>query len=178
MGASVPHLPDAQRRRSLRQKSQAPAARVFLGTNQDPAVYNRAALDRRHLLARLCPRRPPMEIRCIHLSCLSRHDDGPPRQGLLPRTHLPHPLRCRRRRTRPIHSSRSHTHRHRRPNIFWPNSSSPPNHPVRPAPKTYLAYTAPFAPTSSRSEKYTSPLPQILSDRSAGQIWSRVSRPV
>ena len=32
-------------------------------------------------------------------------------------------------------------------------------------PKTYLVYTAPFAPTSSRSEKYTSPLPQILSDR-------------
>jgi hypothetical protein len=32
-------------------------------------------------------------------------------------------------------------------------------------PKTYLAYTAPFAPTSARSEKYTSPLPQILSDR-------------
>jgi hypothetical protein len=32
-------------------------------------------------------------------------------------------------------------------------------------PKTYLVYTAPFAPTSARSEKYTSPLPQILSDR-------------
>ncbi len=32
-------------------------------------------------------------------------------------------------------------------------------------PRTYLVYTAPFAPNSARSEKYTSPLPQILSDR-------------
>jgi hypothetical protein len=32
-------------------------------------------------------------------------------------------------------------------------------------PDRYDAYTAPFAPNSSRSEKFTSPLPQILSDR-------------
>lgn len=32
-------------------------------------------------------------------------------------------------------------------------------------PDWYLVYTAPWAPNSSRSEKFTSPLPQILSDR-------------
>jgi hypothetical protein len=32
-------------------------------------------------------------------------------------------------------------------------------------PEEYAAYTAPFAPNSARSEKFTSPLPQILSDR-------------
>ena len=32
-------------------------------------------------------------------------------------------------------------------------------------PETYLRYTAIFNPNSSRSEKFTSPLPQILSDR-------------
>ncbi len=32
-------------------------------------------------------------------------------------------------------------------------------------PACYDAYTGPFAPNSSRSEKFTSPLPQILSDR-------------
>ncbi|HXR40474.1 MAG TPA: glycosyltransferase family 39 protein [Terracidiphilus sp.] len=32
-------------------------------------------------------------------------------------------------------------------------------------PNVYGAYTAPFGPNSSRSEKFTSPLPQILSDR-------------
>jgi hypothetical protein len=32
-------------------------------------------------------------------------------------------------------------------------------------PDKYVAYTAPFAPNSARSEKFTSPLPQILSDR-------------
>jgi hypothetical protein len=32
-------------------------------------------------------------------------------------------------------------------------------------PDKYVVYTAPFAPNSARSEKFTSPLPQILSDR-------------
>ena len=32
-------------------------------------------------------------------------------------------------------------------------------------PEHYLAYTAPFDPNSSRTEKFTSPFPQILSDR-------------
>jgi len=32
-------------------------------------------------------------------------------------------------------------------------------------PQNYAAYTAPFAPNSARSEKFTSPLPEILSDR-------------
>jgi hypothetical protein len=134
-------------------------------TGQHAADRRGSAVDRRPGLAGLRTQGPPLALCRSLLSDLPGHDDGHARQGLLRRAHLSGALR---RRSRGLGQL---TRRGWPPIVYTVilgyllcRATAPIMLTILP-PDKYTAYADHFGANKVKSEKFTSPLPQYLSDR-------------